>query len=105
MQLHAVIRPNLALDDGARSRVAIIGPPAAGGRPRANLDGMGEREVAAFYVAEQLPASVQHIARMRDMEEALSAAGYRVAGAWTVGVDPHGRYASVRVDRVATPAG
>lgn len=80
-------------------RVSVVGPRAAGGKPRANTDGAGERELAAFFVAAQLPAQPEHMRQLDGLTEVLSAAGYVPDGAWTVGVDPHGRYASVGVTR------
>lgn len=98
VRLTAIARPAVgAPSQQPQMRISIVGPRAAGGRPRANTDGIGEREVAAFYTDGQLPANALHIPDW--LTEALTAAGYVPDGAWTAGVDPHGRYASVQVNR------
>lgn len=98
VRLTAIARPAIGAPGPAPElRIAIVGPRAAGGKPRANTDGMGEREVAAFFAGGQLPTNAQHMPDW--LTEVLTAAGYVPDGAWTVGVDPHGRYASVPVKR------
>lgn len=103
VQLTAVIRPYLAYRDApdVKSRVAVYGPPAAGGRPRADLDGLGDREIAAFYTTTPLPVATPATPyagdRMSAFREELAGQGYDLVGAWTFGTDAHGRFASVRV--------
>lgn len=98
VRLTAIARPAIGAPATAPElRIAVIGPRAAGGKPRANTDGVGEREVAAFFSGGQLPANALHMPDW--LSEVLTAAGYVPDGAWTVGVDPHGRYASVQVKR------
>lgn len=102
VRLTAIVRPAVGLpDESAKSRVAIVGPPSAGGRPRANLDGLGAREVTSFYVPVPIPKSGDQLAKLRAFQEELSVLGYEVDGPWHAGVDPHGRVASVPVKRVA----
>lgn len=101
-RLTAIARPAVG-STGPRPqlRIAIVGPRSAGGKPRANLDGAGEREVSAVVTDGQLPARPEHIRQLDGLLEAIQACGYIPAGAWMVGVDPHGRYASVQVKRQA----
>lgn len=100
MRLTAIARPAADVVQRPHVRVEVVGPPAAGGKPRANTDGRGARLVAAFYTAGQLPRSPQHREQFeRIVGELLAAQGFTTDGAWTLCVDPGGPYACVPAKR------
>lgn len=94
VDLVAVVRPT-----AREPRLSIVGPPAPGSHPRANLDGLGAHERAAFLApGVPLPRRADSPAQTRPFVDLIESQGYTVAGPWTVAADLDGRsYAYVPV--------
>lgn len=105
VDLVAVVRMTMVDVHGVlrgQTRVAIVGPPAPGSTPRANLDGCGAHERASFIApAYQVPRRADSDAQTRPIVDLLAAQGYVATGAWVCGSDLDARrFARVPVKKV-----